>query len=168
MLQDAIAECNEVLGEEQEAPSGSGSAPAAAEGAPAAARGGGGGRGFLFEGQLSSAEPAPQQPNLYDLLGAALGQQLAAAQAQQAQQEGEQQGEQPAPAGPSPDVLEAIERELDAIAVQIMEETGQAAAAQRSAPPASKKVVASLPKERLTEERLAELGDASVCCPVCM
>jgi E3 ubiquitin-protein ligase AIP2 len=48
-----------------------------------------------------------------------------------------------------------------------MEETGQQAVPSR-APPASKKVVASLPKETLTEERLQELGGPDVRCPVCM
>lgn len=50
--------------------------------------------------------------------------------------------------------------------VQIMEETGQQA--QPRAPPASKKAVASLPKEALTEARLRELGGPDVRCPVCM
>lgn len=48
-----------------------------------------------------------------------------------------------------------------------MEETAGQAAAQRP-PPASKQLVASLPRERLTPGRLAELGGADVKCPVCM
>ena len=62
--------------------------------------------------------------------------------------------------------MEAIERELDAIAVQIMEESGQEV--HRAPPPASKKVVAALPIESLTAERLLDLGGAGVRCPVCM
>ena len=50
-------------------------------------------------------------------------------------------------------------------AAQIMEETGQQA--QQRAPPASKELVASLPRERLTAERLQQLGGPDVCCPVC-
>lgn len=69
---------------------------------------------------------------------------------------------------PSAEVMEAIERELDAIAVQIMEETGQDAAAQRAAPPASKAAVARLPVETLTAQRLQQLGGEGTRCPVCM
>jgi hypothetical protein len=134
-------------------------------------------------------QQAPQQLGLMDWLGSALGQQLAAAQAaaqaaqvggdsgagggggaegdgqQQQPQEGQEAPQAAAPELP-PDVLEAIERELDAIAVQIMEETGQQV--PRAAPPASKRVVASLPREQLTAERLQQLGGADVRCPVCM
>ena len=150
--------------------------------------------GFLFEGQLSgegdgAAAPRPQ-PRLLDLLGGAFAQQLAAAQGQQGGDEGradqseqvsnqepgsqqqQQQQQQPSLDAQQqavelpPHVLEAIERELDAIAVQIMEETGQQAA--QRAPPASKRVVASLPKEHLTAARLQQLGGAGTRCPVCM
>lgn len=56
--------------------------------------------------------------------------------------------------------------ELDTIAVAIMEATAQEAPA-RAAPPASKRVVRSLPREALTEARLAELGGPGVKCLVC-
>ncbi|KAI7839228.1 hypothetical protein COHA_007041 [Chlorella ohadii] len=179
-LQEYIREANAFLEEEDE--DADAGVPSAAVQAAAAAPGGRSGSGFLFEGQLSGAEPPPRQPDLMSLLGSALGQQLAAAQAaaqaqqqQQQQQPGggggdiegaDQQQQAAAAAGPPPEVLEAIERELDAIAVQIMEETGQQAPPR--APPASKKAVASLPKESLTEERLRELGGPDVRCPVCM
>lgn len=56
--------------------------------------------------------------------------------------------------------------ELDAIAVQIMEESGQGAPAG-AAPPASKKAVAALPREALTGARLAELGAGGAAPPQC-
>lgn len=189
-----IAECNAFLGEgSSDSGSGSGSDPVQpSRGGISSTRGSS--TGFLFEGQLSGQEAPPRPPGLLELLSGALPQQLAAALAQQqghqgqqqqeegreqqqqagGQQQGQQlqaggqQGQQQADGPPSTEVLEAIERELDAIAVQLMEETGQAAAAQRAAPPASKKVVASLPKEVLKQERLAALGGPGVRCPVCM
>jgi hypothetical protein len=87
-------------------------------------------------------------------------------QQQQSQQQPTSHGLQQQAAELPPHVREAIERELDAIAVQLMEQTGQEAA--QRAPPASKKVVASLPKELLTAARLEELGGEGTRCPVCM
>ena len=188
-LAEYVQECNEFLGE---APEGSTAAEGGASGPSGPSTSGRG--GYLFEGLMSSeAEQQQQQQqqqalrqlDLMDLLGSALGQQLAAAQAaaqeggdsgagsggaegdgqQQQPQEGQEAAQAAAPELP-PDVLEAIERELDAIAVQIMEETGQQV--PRAAPPASKRVVASLPREQLTAERLQQLGGADVRCPVCM
>jgi hypothetical protein len=186
LLASYIAECDEFLGD--------------AAGNSDEASGADGGRrtaqaGYLFEGQLGAAEPAGMQgprPDLLDLLGGTLAQQLTAAVAQrEAEQQQQQQQQQGAggvgPGGPRPseegrqqaaqdaqqqaaqlppDVFEAIERELDAIAVQLMEATAQEVQAAR--PPTSKKVVAALPKERLSEERLAELGGADLRCPICM
>ena len=128
-LQEYIREANAFLEEEDEAADAG--VPSAAVHAAAAAPGGRSGSGFLVEGQLSGAEPPPRQPDLMALLGSALGQQLAAAQAAQAQQQqqqqpgggsdgaDQQQQQDAVAAGPPPDVLEAIERELDAIAVQV-------------------------------------------------
>jgi hypothetical protein len=109
--------------------------------------------------------PAPQGTDQHAQAGQQLDGQQQRGQRQQEQQAGGQQQQEAAPEL-APDVMEAIERELDAIAVQIMEETGQQA--PRRAPPASKKAVAALPRERLTEARLAEFGGAEARCPVCM
>ncbi|KAL4430683.1 hypothetical protein ABPG75_005939 [Micractinium tetrahymenae] len=76
------------------------------------------------------------------------------------QQDGGQQ--EPVLPALSSEFLEELERELDAIAVAIMEQTGQEAAAQRAAPPASKKVVASLPVEALSADELAEGEEVQV------
>lgn len=135
MLQGYVREANaflEDVDEDLADASGSSAAAGMPPAAVAAAPPGSGrsGSGFLFEGQLSGAEPPPRQPDLMSLLGSALGQQLAAAQAaaQQQQQQpteggepaaADQQQQAAAAAGPPPEVLEAIERELDAIAVQV-------------------------------------------------
>lgn len=191
-----VAECNAYLGEEAEEGGSSSSAPAG--GAAPGSRGSGSAFLFegQLSGQ---DQPPPRPAGLLDLLSGTLGQQLAAAAAataaaqqhqddgqatgdgeQQQQEEGQAAGagerqqegsgqQQPTPPAPSPELLEALEQELDAIAVAIMEQTGQEAAAQRAAPPASKKVVASLPVEALTADRLAALGGAGAArCPVCM
>ena len=134
MLQGYVREANAFLEDDDEGLADA-SGTSAAGGMPPAAAGAappGSGSGFLFEGQLSGAEPPPRQPDLMSLLGSALGHQLAAAQAaaqqQQQQQQptegggpaaADQQQQVAAAAGPPPDVLEAIERELDAIAVQV-------------------------------------------------
>lgn len=81
------------------------------------------------------------------------------------QQQPQQQGIH---AAMSPEITEAIQRELDAIALSIMEETGQQAALQQRAPPASKRVVASLHKEIVTDEKLQQLGGSEARCPICM
>ncbi|KAL4432418.1 hypothetical protein ABPG77_001717 [Micractinium sp. CCAP 211/92] len=190
-----VAECNAFLGEEAEEGSSSGAPPG---GAAPSSRDHGSAFLFEGQ-LSGRDQPPPRPAGLFDLLSGALGQQLAAAAAtaatqQQLQQEGQvsgageqqqerqgsaggmqaQEGSAPADqqqglAAPSPEALEALERELDAIAVAIMEQTGQEAAAQRAAPPASKKVVASLPVEKLTADRLAALGGAGAArCPVCM
>lgn len=190
-----VAECNAFLGEEAEEGSSTATPPG---GAAPSSRDHGSAFLFEGQLSGRDQLP-PRPAGLFDLLSGALGQQLAAAAAtaaaqQQLQQEGqvsgagEQQQERQGSAGgmqaqegsaladqqqglaaPSPEALEALERELDAIAVAIMEQTGQEAAAQRAAPPASKKVVASLPVEQLTADRLAALGGAGAArCPVCM
>ncbi|GAB4817781.1 hypothetical protein N2152v2_004827 [Parachlorella kessleri] len=114
---------------------------------------------YLFEGILGGSEPAPlagaaHHPDLNLLAQQLLGDQQAGTSGQQGGQLSEQ-------------ALEALQQELDAIAVRIMEETGQQAM-PATAPPASKKVVRSLPKEALTPARLAELGGSDVRCAVCM
>lgn len=58
--------------------------------------------------------------------------------------------------------------ELDAIAVQIMEETAGQQPPPGGPPPASKQAVRQLPVEALTAERLQELGGAEARCAVCM
>lgn len=130
LMQEYIRDANAFLEEDGESADVSGAAAAAAAAAGPRGRSG---SGFLFEGQLSGDEPPPRQPDLMSLLGTALGQQLAAAQAaadaqQQQEQAGggggaggdsQQQQQAAAAAGPSPEVIEAIERELDAIAVQV-------------------------------------------------
>ena len=61
-------------------------------------------------------------------------------------------------------INEALQRQLDQIAIQIMEESG--AAAPRPPPPASKYVLKSLPRTTVTEETMKELEGST--CPVCM
>ncbi|PSC75615.1 E3 ubiquitin-ligase AIP2 [Micractinium conductrix] len=168
-LAEYLAECAAELGEE--AGSSGGGADGGSAGAPPR------GSAFLFEGQLSGQEAAPPRPpGLLDLLSGALPaelqQQLEAAAAQQqgggggGSGDGQGEGQQAQQAQqPSPEVLAAIEEQLDAIAVQIMDATGQQAL--RAPPPASKRAVASLPRETLSVERLAQLG-SDVRCPVCM
>ena len=131
----------------------------------------------LFEGQLSGAEQAARaaapHAALQDLAALLLGQQMTTAttpedgDVQQQQQQGanERGNGQQAPQELSPEIAEALQRELDSIAVQIMEET--AASVPRAPPPASKAVLRTLPRCKVTAEKLKELGGDDARCPVC-
>eukprot|EP00887_Chlorella_sp_A99_P005322 scaffold1.g5322.t1 len=154
-----VAECEGVLGDDA---STSDSAHQEQQQLAAARQPQGGGIPYLFEGQMAANEPAPRPQSDLETM-------LAAVAAQVQQREGGSGGggsEHPA-MQLTPELVEQLEQELDAIAVQIMEESGQEV--PRPAPPASKAVVRSLPQETLSAARLAELGGAEgVRCPVCM
>ncbi len=130
----------------------------------------------LFEGQLSSEATMPARPQghhegLMDLLSLAMSQQMAQAGAHASQQEGNstqhaQQVGGEMDAQRMEQLAAAMQQELDAIAVRIMEESGQEV--PRGPPPASKKVVRSLPVEDLTPALISELGGPPLSCPVCM
>ena len=148
---------------------------------------------FLFEGQISAESP-PRPAGLLDAIlhiAARVQQQQQQHQEQQQQQQqehqeqegregqhtvggsGQGQGDDPSAAaaatglpGLTPEMMETMQQELDAIAVELMEESGQQV--PRPAPPASKRVLRQLPREALTPERLEELGGPGVRCPVCM
>jgi Ring finger domain len=139
----------------------------------------------LFEGQLSDlsnpsratagAAAAPGQNALQDLAALIMGRQLGAEADNDSQQQQEQQQQpdsantgtaQPPPPQMSEEMAEALQRELDAIAVEIMEQTANDA--PRAPPPASKAVLRTLPRVKITAEKLAELGGKEEArCPVC-
>ena len=117
----------------------------------------------LFEGQLSELNTpsttaqtaASPHSAIQDLAAMLLGRDLGADTA-----EGGTTEEQ------TPEMAEALQRELDAIAVEIMEATANDA--PRAPPPASKAVLRTLPRVIVTAEKLAELGGAEEArCPVC-
>ena len=142
------AQCEEVLAQE-------------AETAAAPSPGSGGG---LFEGQLS-AEGATQPPAdpLMDYTARLFAHHLPPQPA-----DGGSAASPAAAAAPrelSEAEAEALQRQLDAIAVQLMEETGREA--PRAAPPASKAAVRRLPRERVDAARWRELGGEEARCPVC-
>lgn len=122
----------------------------------------------LFEGQLTGPELAgpgvPPAIGLQGLAAALLGQATAAATGEGGE---DAAGDTAAPAQVelSPEMAEALQRELDAIAVEIMDES--AAAVPRPPPPASKAVLRRLPREKVTQERWKELGGEDARCPVC-
>lgn len=133
----------------------------------------------LFEGQLSEAQTqgrAPQAPQtaLEELAAIFLGGQrdpaAPTADGDTTEQTQEHQASEPGsnPTGTqlSPEMAEALQRQLDAIAVEIMEET--ASQGPRAPPPASKAVMRALPRVKVTADKLAELGGADARCPVCM
>jgi E3 ubiquitin-protein ligase AIP2 len=118
---------------------------------------------WLFQGQLSDAPENPALPPTQDAM-----QQLAAAligrETTAHDHVAPDTVASPVPDF-SPEMTEALQRELDAIAVEIMEAT--AAEAPRAPPPASKSVVSKLPRIVITAEKLVELGGAEARCPVC-
>lgn len=132
----------------------------------------------LFEGQLSEAQtqarapPAPQSA-LEELAAIFLGGQrdpAAPAADGQTTEQPQEQGSDPSNAAGttqlSPEMAEALQRQLDAIAVEIMDET--ASQGPRAPPPASKAVMKALPRVKVTAEKLEELGGTDARCPVCM
>jgi hypothetical protein len=171
-LDAALSECSNFLGERdtEEGPSSTAASRGSADPSdmPDDRPSGGSttGSAFLFEGQLSGSEaPAPRLNPLFAALSAMAARQTAqqAVASDTTAQPGGAVSEDPLM---SEEASAALERELDAIAVEIMDAT--AGQAPRAAPPAAKKAVASLPRERLTEEALAAMGGGDARCPVCM
>lgn len=139
----------------------------------------------LFEGQLSAADLSPQRanqaPGLQDLAALFLGEQLMN-QARQAEENTSSGGNvttsseatHDPPAGGTaglapeitPEMAEALQAELDAALIAMMEESAQQA--PRPPPPASSAVVRGLPREKVTAAKLADLGGDDARCPVCM
>jgi E3 ubiquitin-protein ligase AIP2 len=134
----------------------------------------------LFEGQLSDlqnpstsqAAAAPGQSAIQDLAAMLLGRELGAAAAEGEENSQQQQGsetttaQQPPQVQMSEEMQEALQRELDAIAVEIMEQTANDA--PRAPPPASKAVLRTLPRLRVTAEKIEELGGKDEArCPIC-
>ena len=66
----------------------------------------------------------------------------------------------------SPEMSAALQRELDAIAIEIMEATANEA--PRPPPPASKTAFRSLPRVTVTAGNVEDLGGSEARCPVCM
>mmetsp|Transcript_8960 Transcript_8960/g.25784 ORF Transcript_8960/g.25784 Transcript_8960/m.25784 type:complete len:223 (-) Transcript_8960:166-834(-) len=127
-------------------------------------------QGFLFQGQLSSEEEVVRARGPVGVPEAFVAQLLAAA-AGDARVPGS--GED---GGPQPDLehLQALmQQQLDdgaheALIQEILAVSAEEAQQQPAGPPpASKKVVASLPVETVDESRLAELGGKDVECSVC-
>jgi len=137
----------------------------------------------LFEGQLSDqqnpstsqAAAAPGQSAIQELAAMFLSREIGATDADSEQQQQQQRGSttttatetaQEPPPQISEEMAEALQRELDAIAVEIMEQT--ASDAPRAPPPASKAALRTLPREKITVEKLAELGEKDDArCPIC-
>ncbi|KAG7671959.1 hypothetical protein Ndes2526B_g07102 [Nannochloris sp. 'desiccata'] len=138
---------------------------------------------ILFEGQLSDlqnpstsqAPAAPGQSAIEDLAAMLLGRELGATNDNSEQQQQQQPGStttatpetaQQPPPQMSEEMAEALQRELDAIAVEIMEHTANDA--PRAPPPASKAVLRTLPRIKITAEKLEELGGKDEArCPIC-
>ena len=128
----------------------------------------------LFEGQLSEAQahahPTGAPQGAFDELAALFfGGQLGGNATENApeenseenrQQNGQEQQQQqqqaPTAASLTPEMAEALQRQLDAIAVEIMEET------------ATHAVLRTLPRLKVTAEKLVELGGEDARCPVWM
>ncbi len=143
--------CLTVLGEDGERESSNNNATSSSRPAP-----------VFFEGQLSelnndpsrAAATAPGQSAIQDLAAVLLGRELGATTEDLEQPE------------MTEEMAEALQRELDAIAVEIMEQTANDA--PRAPPPASKAVLRTLPRIKVTAEKLAEFGGADEArCPVC-
>jgi E3 ubiquitin-protein ligase AIP2 len=134
---------------------------------------------ILFEGQLSDlqdpstsqAAAAPGQSAIQDLAALLLGRELGVSNANSEQQQQHygsittEAAQQPPPQI-TEEMAEALQRELDTIAVEIMEQTANDA--PRAPPPASKAVLRTLPRIKITAEKLAELGQKDEArCPIC-
>ncbi|KAK9819886.1 hypothetical protein WJX72_003607 [[Myrmecia] bisecta] len=155
-LASYIHECDECLGD---VPTSSDAGEPAAAAAAA--------RGYLFEGQLSTADEAPPRPRggLEDILS------LLATQARTAAEQQGEAGAEPGLAFDEARVLEAA-RLQQALEDAGLEEALLASMAENGErpggpPPAAKTAVKALVREVLTDERLHQIGGPGVQCAVC-
>lgn len=163
-LQQWIAEAADLAGGDQGPDVSGGNISAAAPAAAVANRPAA--TPYIFEGQLAgiTEPPAPGPSATTALLHELMEQMMAATQQEQRgeqQQQGGVDGQQDIPL----EALSELEAELLA---RVIEESAAAGPTSHSAPPASKYIVARLPREQLTAERLVELANSSTdglqCC----
>ncbi|DBB00685.1 TPA: hypothetical protein ACH3X3_002358 [Trebouxia sp. C0006] len=114
--------------------------------------------GYLFEGQLSQAQDPPARPQGVEELLHLLAAQQVASRTEEGE-EGEPNAQQQA------DHQAYTQRLEEALIASLADAEGANPAA--GAPPASKHAVKSLVREKLSGERLQQLGGAGTQCAVC-